>query len=248
MKKTILNGIAAVAVALAVSPVFAADISILPAIGQSGFRDLSKEIGALLAYRNLAPAEPLGITGFDIGAEVSAMTIDKNSTYWSNAFGGKEAPSFLAVPKVRARKGLPWSIDIGGSYAYVPNTNVKMYGVEISKAILDGTMATPAVGVRATYTKLSGVNDLGLSTYGVDASVSKGFVFITPYAGAGLIRINSETKGNLKTIAPTLKSETATVPRFFGGIKITPFPLMSVTVEAEHAVNPIYSLKAAIGF
>lgn len=246
MKKTILIGIAACAVALAVSPVCAADIKFSSPISQDDFKNLSKETGALLGYRNLAPAEPLGITGFDIGGEVSFMGIDKKSSYWSNAFNGKEAPSYLAVPKIRARKGLPWSIDIGGTYAYVPDTNVKMYGVEISKAILDGTMATPAVGVRATYTKLAGVDDLGISTYGVDASVSKGFVFITPYAGAGLLWINSETKGYLKTLG--LKNETATVPRIFGGVKISPFPLFSLTLEAEHAVNPIYSLKAAISF
>lgn len=244
MKKTLLHGIVAIAVALSVSPVCAADIKFATNIGQNAFKDVSKELGAAIGYRNLAPAEPLGITGFDIGGEVSVMSIDKKSAQWSNSFNGKEAPSYLAVPKIRARKGLPWSIDVGGSYAYVPETNVKMYGVEISKAILDGTMATPAVGVRGTYTKLTGVDDLGISTFGIDASVSKGFVFITPYAGAGLLWVNSEAKG----ILAGLKNETATVPRIFGGVKISPFPLFSITAEAEHAVNPIYSFKAAISF
>jgi hypothetical protein len=38
------------------------------------------------------------------------------------------------------------------------------------------------------------------------------------------------------------------VPRYFAGLKITPFPLFSVTAEAEHAEKTIYSLKVAFNF
>jgi len=247
MKRSLLCGVIAAALALAVSPALAANISFTSPISQDDFKSLSKEAGAALGYRNLAPAAPLGITGFDIGVEASAISIDKNSTYWKAAFNN-DAPSFLAVPKVRARKGLPFGIDVGALYSYVPGSNVKLYGAELSKSILDGTMATPAVGIRGTYTKLAGVNDLGLQTYGVDASISKGFIFVTPYAGAGMMWINSEAKGNLHTLVPTLTKETISTPRVFGGLLISPLPLFGITAEAEYAVRPIYSLKAAISF
>lgn len=247
MKKGLLRGVVTASLFLAASPAVAADISFSTAISQGDFKSLSKEAGAALGYRNMAPAEPLGIVGFDIGAELSAVGIDKNSSYWNSAFRS-DAPSYLVIPKIRVRKGLPFGIDIGGMFSYVPDSNIKLYGAELSKSILDGTAATPALGVRATYTKLSGVSDLSLQTYGVDASVSKGFLFITPYAGAGLLRINSEAKGNLKALVPALESESTTVPRFFAGIKITPFPLLGITAEAEYAERPIYSLKAAISF
>jgi hypothetical protein len=247
MKRSLLCGVVAAALALAVSPVLAADISFNSGIDQGAFKNLSKEAGAAIGYRNLAPAAPLGITGFDIGGEVSAMSIDKNSTQWSAAFNN-DAPSYLLIPKIRARKGLPFGIDVGAMYSYVPGSNIKLYGAELSKAILEGSVATPAVGVRATYTKLAGVNDLGLQTYGIDASVSKGFPFLTPYGGAGIMWINSEAKGNLKTVAPDLTNETISVPRIFGGVKISPLPLLGITVEAEYAVRPIYSLKAAVSF
>ncbi|MBW4054926.1 MAG: hypothetical protein HIU83_05930 [Proteobacteria bacterium] len=238
----------AATLALTVSPVLAADINFTSGIDQSAFRSLSKEAGAALGYRNMAPAASLGITGFDIGLEVSAIDISSNSSYWNAAFNN-DAPSYLVIPKVRARKGLPFGIDVGAMYSYVPDSNIKLYGAELSKSILEGGIATPAVGVRATYTKLAGVNDLSLQTYGVDASVSKGFLFLTPYAGAGVMWINSEAKGNLKTLSQdNLNSETISVPRFFGGLKVTPFPLLGITAEAEYAVRPIYSLKAAISF
>jgi hypothetical protein len=248
MKRSLLYGVIAAGLALAVSPVLAADISFSTAINQDDFKNLSKEAGAALGYRNMAPAAPLGITGFDIGAEVTAISIDKNDRYWKSAFSN-DAPAYLVIPKIRVRKGLPFGIDVGAMYSYVPSSNVKLYGAELSKSILDGSVATPAVGVRATYTRLSGVNDLSLQTYGVDASVSKGFLFITPYAGAGMMLISSEAKGNLKsTLAPNLEKESITVPRVFGGLKLTPFPLLSITAEAEYAERPLYSLKGAISF
>lgn len=247
MKRSLLCGVVAAALALTVSPVQAADISFSKTISQDDFKSLSKEAGAALGYRNMAPATPLGISGFDIGVEASAISIDKNSSYWSAAFNN-EAPSYLIIPKIRARKGLPLGIDVGAMYSYVPESNIKLYGAELSKSILDGSAATPAVGVRGTYTKLAGVNDLGLQTYGVDASVSKGFLFITPYAGAGMMWINSEAKGNLQSKAPNLTKETISVPRVFGGLVISPIPLLGITVEAEYADRPIYSLKAGISF
>ena len=251
MKKTLLYGVVAAALALAASPALAADISFIRGIGQGEFKSLSKEAGAALGYRNMAPAAPLGITGFDIGGEVSAVKIHTNSSYWKAAFKD-DAPSYLLIPKIRARKGLPFGIDVGAMYSYVPDSNVKLYGAELSKSILEGSVATPAVGIRGTYTKLAGVDDLGLQTYGVDASISKGFLFITPYAGAGMLWIDSEAKGDLKSLSQTLginlKSETISVPRVFGGVVISPLPLLGFTLEAEYAVRPIYSLKAAISF
>ncbi|NTV49698.1 MAG: hypothetical protein HGB32_02625 [Geobacteraceae bacterium] len=247
MKKSLLCGIVSAAVALTVSSALAADISFSSGLTQGEFKDLSKEAGAALGYRNMAPAAPLGLTGFDIGGEFSTISISKSSSYWNAAFQN-DAPSYLVIPKLRVRKGLPFGIDVGAMYSYVPDSNIKLYGAELSKAILEGSAATPAVGVRATYTKLAGVDDLALQTYGIDASVSKGFVFITPYAGAGMMWINSEAKGQLKSLSSTLTSETISVPRVFGGLKLSPIPLFAITAEAEYAVRPIYSLKAAISF
>jgi hypothetical protein len=249
MRKQLL---AALCLTLLVAGTAAArDISFIQGLAQDEFKDLSKEAGAAIAYRNTAPAAPLGITGFDAGVEVSAIDIKSNSTYWDKAFNN-DAPSLLFIPKLRVRKGLPFGIDVGAMYSYVPDTNIKIYGAEVSKAILDGTLATPALGVRATYTRLAGVNDLSLQTVGVDASISKGFVILTPYAGAGGVWIDSKAKGNLQAISTTtigpLQEEKIWQPRFFAGVKITPLPLFGVTAEVEYLARPIYSLKAAINF
>ena len=246
VKKSIL---AAVCLVLALgSQAMARDISFITPLAQGQFKDLSKEAGAAISYRNTAPAAPLGLTGFDVGVEASAISIKSDSSYWNDAFKG-DAPSYLIIPKIRARKGLPWGIDVGAMYAYVPDSNIKLYGVEVSKAILDGTLATPALGIRGTYTKLSGVNDLDLQTAGIDASISKGILFLTPYAGAGAVYVNSKATGALKTLtAGALKEENLWQPRFFAGLKVSPLPLVGITAEAEYQVRPIYSLKVALSF
>lgn len=228
----------------------ARDISFSSAISQKNFKELSREAGAAISYKNTAPAEPLGITGFDAGVEISAIDIS-NSSYWNAAFDN-DAPSYLVIPKVRARKGLPFGIDVGAMYSYVPDTNIKLWGVEVSKAILEGTAATPALGVRATYTRLSGVDDLDLQTAGIDASISKGFVILTPYVGVGGVWVNADAKGSLQALATAasapLDSESVFQPRIFGGVKLSPIPLFGITAEVEYQERPIYSLKAALSF
>jgi len=227
----------------------ARDINFVSPLNQGNFKELTKEAGAAISFKNTAPAEPLGLTGFDAGVEISAVDIS-GSSYWDAAFG--DAPSYLVLPKLRVRKGLPLSIDIGAMYSYVPDSNIKLYGFEVSKAILDGTMATPALGVRATYTRLAGVDDLDLQTMGIDASISKGFLFLTPYAGVGGVWIKSKAKSDLQALATAtgtpLDSENIFQPRVFAGLKVSPIPLIGFTAEVEYQERPIYSLKAAIGF
>ena len=48
-----------------VTPAIAADIAFQPGMTQQFFKDFSKDAAGVLLYRAVAPAEPLGLTGFD---------------------------------------------------------------------------------------------------------------------------------------------------------------------------------------
>jgi hypothetical protein len=212
------------------------------ALGQSGFKDLSKELGSAIAYRNLAPATPLGITGFDVAAQASFISIKDNSGYWKAATN--DAPSYIGYPTLRVRKGLPFGIDVGAMYSQIFDSSIKLYGIEVSKAILEGGIAEPALGIRGTWTKLAGVNNLDIQTAGLDATISKGFLFLTPYAGAGMVYIDSKPTGKISALG----TESLWQPRGFVGLKFSPLPLVGLTAEVEYAVRPIYSLKAGVSF
>ncbi|MBI3358634.1 MAG: hypothetical protein HY037_03480 [Nitrospirae bacterium] len=161
-------------------------------LGQAEFKSLSKELGLAVSYLPVSPAEPLGIVGFDVGIEVTAVSTESDSF----AKVG-DPPKTLILPKLHLQKGLPLGIDIGAIYSKVSAIDASLVGGEIKYAIIAGNVALPAVAVRGAFTKLLGVDSLDLSTVSADLSVSKGFAFITPYAGAGLVKVTSKEKAGL---------------------------------------------------
>lgn len=207
---------------------------------QQDFKDMSKEVGFALSYFPMAPAEPLGILGFDIGVEVTAVDINENKGFWSRM---GDFPGMLPVPKLHVQKGLPFGIDIGAIYSKVPSTNISLLGGELKWAFLKGGITMPAVALRGTYTKLSGVDNLDLNTMGYDISISKGFLMFTPYAGVG--QVNIESKPNIQ--GNPLKEETITETKYFAGLK-TSLGLLNAVAEADFAEVPAYSLKLGLGF
>lgn len=170
-------------------PALAANINMANlAGGQAGFRAFSEDMGAALSYKAVTPAAPLGVTGFDVGVEVTSTQLQ------SPAFrqvSGNNTTS-LIVPKLHVAKGLPMGFDIAGFYSAIPTTNISLYGAELRYAILEGGIAQPAVAVRGSFSKLSGVTGWSLDTKAVDLSISKGFAILTPYAGVGSVWTNSD--------------------------------------------------------
>lgn len=232
-------------VSLLAAPAFAGkyDISLLSSMTNSKFNDVVKQAGTVIAYRSIAPAEPEGLTGFDIGVEASFFKVD--TEIWDEVV--EDTPSYLPVPKVHVRKGLPFGIDLGASYSMVPSSNIKVIGGEIQYALMDGGVALPAVAVRGHYSTLLGVDDIDLATYGADAVVSKGFLMFTPYVGAGVMRSEGKYTGSDAILKPLLEDQSVTTPRVFGGVQIA-IALLRLTLDAEYSDVPVYTAKVSLGW
>lgn len=216
------------------------EIDELQNANQSEFRLLSEDLGAALSYKLLSPAEPLGVTGFDIS--VSATATDLQHVQILEKVTSSSAPSTLVVPRIQVVKGLPLDIDVGASYSAVPGSNIKLIGLEAKYAILAGGVATPAVAVRASYSRLTGVDQLDFNTKGVDLSVSKGFAFATPYAGVGALWVSSTPNG------VPLTEETFNQTKFFGGVNLN-FGLINMALEADKTGDAVsYGAKLGIRF
>ena len=145
MKKITVSSIIAVLfVVISMSLTYAGgnDIKLGSTLIQSQFKDLSREVGLAISYIPLAPAKPLGILGFDIGAEVTAVKINSDKAFWKLAVSDATPPSYLLLPKIHVQKGLPLGIDVGAMYAAAPGTNVSIYCGEIKWAVLQGTIVT----------------------------------------------------------------------------------------------------------
>jgi hypothetical protein len=168
----VVKGITALALLTGTAVAFAGStIDQLQNATQSEIRLLSEDLGAALSYKPLAPAEPLGITGFDIGVSANATSLEHAAVL--EKVTSSSAPSTIVISRIQAIKGLPLNIDIGASYAAVPGSNIRLIGIEAKYAILAGSVATPALAIRGSYTRLSGVDQLAFNTRGIDVSLSK---------------------------------------------------------------------------
>jgi len=208
---------------------------------QGDFNTLIDEMGTIIAYNPISPAEPLGVLGFEVGMAVSSVKID--TSVWNQVVNDGDAPSSLPIPRLLARKGLPMGFDIGLSRISVPGSNIAVNGLEVRKAILEGSTVTPAVTVLAHGSKLTGVSDIDLSTYGVDVGVSKGFAMLTPYAGIGQVWIKGSENTGLG-----LSDRNTSSTRSYAGIRVGFLPFMNLVAQVDFAEVNSYTLRLNVGF
>lgn len=203
---------------------------------QQNFRLLSEDLGAAFSYKPVIPVEPLGITGFDLGVEVTATKL-ANPEMYRQATGSSN--STLYIPKLHAHKGLPLGFDIGVSYSEVPGGDIRLIGAEARYALIEGGIATPAVGVRVNYSTLKGSDRLDLNTRGIDLSISKGFAMFTPYAGIGTVWVDSDPHN-----APGLRREKFSQNKYFVGANVN-LLMVNIAVEADRTGDTTsYTAKA----
>jgi len=236
----------------AAAPVRAAgnDIQLSSTLTREDFRDLTRQLGFAASYFPLAPAAPLGILGFDAGVEATAVKISQHSSFWQRAVRDSNPPSYLVIPRLHVQKGLPFNLDIGASYAAVPSSDISLIGGEIKWAILSGGVVAPAVAVRISGTKLFGGSQVHLETYSADLSISKGFLFLVPYAGIGQVLVNSRTdSAAIRAVNGVDFRETQNLTKGFVGLKIAP-PVIpfSLVAEADFSTVTAYSLRANFSF
>ncbi len=187
----------------------ASDFGNLGSLVQAEFRDLSTDLGAAFAYKGVAPATALGILGFDIGVEVTDTKMEHSRLFSLAGSGGQ---SHLFVPKVHVHKGLFAGFDIGAFIAGTSDIDATVFGADVRYTFVDDGLATPAVGVRLSGSRSSGMGSFKVATAAVDLMVSKKFALLTPYAGAGAVRILSSASG--------FNDERIDQGRVFGGVNV----------------------------
>jgi len=220
---------AAVALMGLASLAHADDIDLNKLLGvQNDFRSLSEDLGSALSYKPIAPGEPLGLLGFDIGLEVTATDLESSRVY-QRVTGSSNSTDYLIVPKLHVHKGLPLRLNVDAFYSTVPDSNIELFGGAIGFSILEGGVATPALTVRATATKLSGIDNFDLDTQGVELTISKGFALLTPYAGIGRVHVTSEPTG-IATLG--LRKESFDLDKVYAGLNIN-LGLINLDFEAD---------------
>lgn len=208
----------------------AGDLSSLGTLTQAEFRAISEDLGAALSYKPLSPTASQGITGFDVGIEVTGTDISKSAAALSKAGASNSTMDTLLVPRLHVHKGLPLGIDVAGFIANIPVINGQLIGAELRYAFVEGGITTPAIGMRLAGTQLNGVGQLAFNTRSVDISISKGFTVLTPYAGIGQVWSHSSPHEG------SLASETLSQGKLFAGLNIN-MGLLNLALEADKTGN-----------
>ena len=238
------------ALLLAAPATFAADadfgIACNPLLNncQAAFTSVVEDASAALTYKALGPAEATGLTGFGVGVMVSYVPVcDKQA--WQALTGSKVDE--VGMAGIVVHKGLPFGIDLGAFYSTVPGADVDVYGGEIRYAILEGGTATPGLALRASYTTTQGLEDFDYQAWGADISVSKGFAFLTPYAGIGYVMAKADPSGANAQAAGLSKVEVEH-ERLFVGLRLS-LLLLELTPEYERQGDvDAYNLRFGFSF
>ena len=215
------------------------DFEIQPGATQQDLKDAIEDVAGILNSKSLTPAEPYGVTGFGLGVYATYVETEHPEA-WKRLTG--EDIDEIGLVGLVAQKGLPFGIDVGASYSWVPGADAKLFGAELRYAILDGGVATPAIGLRGSYSKLSGIDDLDYDSYGVDLSISKGIGPLTPYAGIGHVWSTFEVDPQFG-----LDDEDVDDMRFFVGARLS--ALFGITPEYERIGDrDVFNLRIGFAF
>jgi hypothetical protein len=164
------------------------------------YRFLSNELTMAMAPRPLAPAETLGMDGFEIAVSSTLTSLSWGSRYWQGQPGnpvfegvahGGGVPKLFWTPSVHLRKGLPLSMEIGLQGTYLAYSEMFNLGVEYKIAWHEAFFRwLPALSTRIAFSRLFGNSDISVITGEADLLTSLpiglgGMAQVTPYLGYG---------------------------------------------------------------
>ena len=193
---------------------------------QAAFDSVAGDVTAAFDLKPMGPSAAGGLLGFSVGA-YGSYAPTRDSGAWQRLTGSNTGE--LSVVGLNVTKGLPLGFDVGGFVAAVPGANGTVFGFQVRDALLEGSALTPALALRASYTGATGLRDFDYRSYGLDLSVSKGFLLLTPNSGLGLQSAHYER------------------PKGFVGLRFSLFGLLDTTAEYDRIGGEnVYDLR--LGF
>jgi hypothetical protein len=199
------------------------------------FAVLSTELALALSSAVLQPASTIGHSGFAVDLEIASVAVEGGAIgratpagFTNRTWATRSAdPGMLYLPSIHVRKGLPWSLELGGRMIYLAQSSYYAAQGEAKWALHEGFERWPDVAVRVAYTRLFGNTDWNLGTTDLDLMVSKrwgmrGVISLTPYlvgrlthVAASSERMEFATRASGTTPGPgDLAATQASFPRF----------------------------------
>ncbi len=159
------------------------------AAANADFQAFARVMGAAITSVNLMPPETTGHSAWTVNAELSVVSLPGSDSVLIPTESAQ--PGTVLIPSFHVRKGLPFSLELGGRVGWVEKSSQVVGTGELKWAVNEGFTWLPDIGVRGHVTKLFGARDLSLTVMGLDIGVGKqfplgGMVTLTPYGGLDL--------------------------------------------------------------
>lgn len=202
----------------------------------SQFKSFAENLSASQSSRSLSRTNSRTPAALNVGFEYASTDVEPNS--FLEEYTPREKPDTLLIPKLQVNTGYGIGWNAGAFYSSVPDSDIEIYGGELSYSLNSHNEYVPEISVRGTYSQITGITDMFVTSTGLEFSVSKGFAGFTPYAGVGTTRIDGDylLEGY---------SQHLTHNKYFMGLQ---FNLGVVSISAETEQQGDYaSTKAKMG-
>lgn len=236
---------------MAALPVCAQDVKFDPnVVTQANFSQFARIVGQAIFATPVQPARASGLLGFDAGVAATVVKVDESAAYWRAAVPQNSSfttHGYIGVPRLVASKGFGFGT-ISGTYAKISNSGIATWGGALDTPLLRGSVLTPELALRLSYSALSGIDVFREKTYGAEVFLSKGFGPVTPYAAVGRMRVNAQgdVPATSRTSTFTL-TDKSSLNRYTIGVRLS-LLVPKLVVEATQAEVRSYAAKVSIGF
>jgi hypothetical protein len=179
-------------------------------------------------------AGQLGVTGFDLFADLSASEDFDSGGAVKNALSGDLPAGVFSVARVGLRKGLPGRVNLGLAYGATVDGDIGLWSGEVQWTMIDGGLVRPSVALRLTASQSEGSDTYEMESYGLDLYLSKGIGPVLAYGGIGLV----DSSGSIRRGSGTAFATDETVTVYFAGATLDMLiPKFTLALEKGDAMQ-----------
>lgn len=235
-----------------------------------------RELGSAVANKPYHPAETLGASGFEFAIDTTLGFNDNTRqngdvAAWERVHENESPGPNLIVPAFTARKGLPFSLEVGASMGWHAMSRQGMFSGFTRFAPLEGFKPWPDISIHLGYAGYVGNNELELgvfdfgvtigSTFAVGPSKAVRSTQVAPWIDLSGLRVTAKPIFDTETMASLGVVEykgsypddeariqpAMTMFRMVGGIQVINGSFL-FRVAGGWTVNGLPQVSVGIGF
>jgi hypothetical protein len=141
----------------------------------ASYRQLVKELGALVSNKPVTPCATTGVYGFEMDLGTWFVLNDARNrddlSPWTRVDPDEVAEPYSVVPVVSVRKGLPLSTEVEAHVGWLADTSTGLAGVQGRIAILEGFRPLPEVTGHLGWAGWVGNDDLEVGVFDLGVQI-----------------------------------------------------------------------------